>query len=630
MTVYKNYIISAHGEIDDDNIKLPRGMRVIMLCKNQLCPANARYNYELIKMSMMNIDNDLKNISQYISRKKLSSYQYNACIYSGNIDEKFNDSLTLLGCANKNINYIPNLRFQKESNLKFIDGLFELPVKVEIMNEKGNIIEESSEIHKDYETLNFNDILKKPSGVLILPEQYQWFKNELWIKIKYLSEYYTFHSDKEPEYKSLNEYDITDLKSLINFLYNKNKNIIGHITTIIVYTCVSSENVYRKNSCMFNAINYKENILSYKNNGELCNTTLFNYDDRIANNIIDTSNCNIIKINVEMPNSLNNSKMKKYLQIVDKFYSEIENNQLINKTLEYIEHKSNMINYDELKKLHNNYMQHLKEFEDSQMEINLYFNSDKELNNEIFDKIIIGYLDPSTVLNNVYSQNYIYKLSILINSFILPYYDINDKSNIFKYKFLIFNNENRIKIINSINEPALYYMENLNAKQIKCMMLEKSDYWKNLPTFDDGKFYTEIYLNIIFHATKYSYKPYFEFMQRLLTNIHWQGYKKIYAINDKSNVIIYDKNKEGTLCNKIPNTEDLVRLEYIYITQNEFSKLKTYSDYTNYIRNNMFKELKYKYYEIELINNMKGGYYDKYQKYKIKYLSLKDKINSKN
>jgi hypothetical protein len=271
------------------------GIRILMMCQNIACPFNTKLNYEFFKMGFTDIDNNLQNIAKYMklfknSDKESVGDEFNACIYSGNINAKFFEKTNF--CKNKNMNVIPDIRLSSEESSEFQDGIFEFPIKAQILDLYGNIIVNEKKLALKYKYNNENELLEEPSGYFLKPNKFK----DLY-RIKYLSQYYTFDKNEINKSNSIKSLKINKLSDLIKFVeknvLNKNKKMI---VTIIVSSCIKDidKNYY---SCMRGVNDYNKKYI-YNNNNIPCKTTLFDYDNKIANKEYIYDVCNVKTENI--------------------------------------------------------------------------------------------------------------------------------------------------------------------------------------------------------------------------------------------------------------------------------------------------------------------------------------------
>ena len=250
-TKFSNYLVFAHGGVDETTrkIKLSSGIRVIMMCTNTMCPSSKEHDALLFSYGTENIKPDLANI-EWLSTNKRK--EYNMCVYSGNINEKFVNAFETFGCVNKNrcrmldlkyANYVPNVTFSGDEQNRFRAGLFQSPISIENVRDRNSAIEQ-----------------------LIDPN-----------KMLNITSFYT----------NSFENDIMDLETVINLLkkreeYDHSKCVI----TLLVAACIGSswDLVTEEMRCMIDLPKYINNVVSYIDNDTMyLGVTFGNYDAVIAN-----------------------------------------------------------------------------------------------------------------------------------------------------------------------------------------------------------------------------------------------------------------------------------------------------------------------------------------------------------
>lgn len=285
-TEFINYAISAHGSriSDHDYIVLPPGIRVIMMCTDSTCPTSFVVD-KLLWELMMNEDlhPNLDNLNPQLFTRNYN--KYNMCVFSGNIDDRFTDTLnTAFICEAKSANIVPNLSFSAEHG-RFRDGIFKMPVKPVLKSTNGDTID-TNMIKYSLGKLTYKNKQTNYAGALLIPGISKNFNANLIFE----SEYITFHKNYEPNVKSSAELNINTLRDLIDFIKTKeNFDSKNCMITIFTSTCVGTTRDYIQNPrlCMIEPYVYSTLVTSFIQNHTLYQgLTLADYDITTANGYI--------------------------------------------------------------------------------------------------------------------------------------------------------------------------------------------------------------------------------------------------------------------------------------------------------------------------------------------------------
>ena len=215
-----NYAVSSHGEFVG-LIQLPKNVRVIMKCTYNTCVTSKEHEINFFKLMFDDFGNNLENM------KFKYDVDNDMCVYDGNKNDQ-----------------VPDVIFYRDHTSSFIDGIFKLPLNVEIISNNGSIIANNETIKDHLKKINTSRELSNTFALIssdtnainyasvVLSKTYQRLSNA---RSNYLSEYIPFGNTNK----------ITTLKKLIKYIKDKNEG--DNIITIFVHACLTTTNAIYSN-----------------------------------------------------------------------------------------------------------------------------------------------------------------------------------------------------------------------------------------------------------------------------------------------------------------------------------------------------------------------------------------------
>lgn len=297
-TKFPVYGLCCHGSrIKNDYIVLPPGIRVVMLCFETYCPSIFEFEISSFKLMLNDINAELDNFDYSIFSR--DSHKFNACVFSGNSDGKF----SFYGCENKKSNMIPNLEISAETQLKFRDGLYKLPIKPKIVNrDSGEILVTETEIRNEILSLTPENketnkagmfvssrIAKQNNGKLVLDSVAYNIDDKL-TEFQDNTNLYnaTIYYDEEPD--DIPADKNTSLRHVIDHLIEKESfKQTKCVITLFLFTCTGSVWDYHGEPkwCLNDLNSYNNTLTSFIDDSNILKTgfTLSSYDLTMANKL---------------------------------------------------------------------------------------------------------------------------------------------------------------------------------------------------------------------------------------------------------------------------------------------------------------------------------------------------------